>query len=71
MAYEHHQNSGEEIDKSEEASATMSSAPLVCQRCKQPLRIHESLADISPAAFDLLAGAHPRSFSSPPTFNSD
>ena len=32
--------------------------PFVCQRCKQPLRIHDSLSDLSPAAFDLLAGAH-------------
>ena len=30
--------------------------PFVCQRCKQPLRIHDSLSDISPAAFDVLAG---------------
>lgn len=34
----------------------MSAVPFVCQRCKQPLRIHDSLVDISPAAFDLLAG---------------
>jgi beclin len=37
---------------------TMSGVPFVCQRCKQPLRIHESLTDLSPAAFDLLAGTH-------------
>jgi beclin 1 len=36
----------------------MSGVPFVCQRCKQPLRIHESLTDLSPAAFDLLAGTH-------------
>ena len=34
----------------------MSAVPFVCQRCKQPLRVHESLSDISPAAFDVLAG---------------
>jgi hypothetical protein len=34
----------------------MSAAPFVCQRCKQPLRIHESLTDLSPAAIDLLTG---------------
>jgi hypothetical protein len=37
-------------------SATMSAVPFVCQRCKQPLRVHDSLSDISPAAFDVLAG---------------
>lgn len=34
----------------------MSAVPFVCQRCKQPLRVHESLSDISSAAFDVLAG---------------
>ena len=38
----------------------MSGVPFVCQRCKQPLRIHDSLVDISPAAFDLLAGTLPK-----------
>src|SRR5271169_4615143 len=32
----------------------MNGATFVCQRCKQPLKIHDSLTDISPAAFDLL-----------------
>lgn len=36
----------------------MSGVAFVCQRCKQPLQVHESLTDISPAAFDLLAGSH-------------
>ena len=34
----------------------MSAVTFVCQHCKQPLRIHNSLTDISPAAFDLLSG---------------
>ena len=39
-------------------SVRMSGVAFVCQRCKQPLQVHESLTDISPAAFDLLAGSH-------------
>jgi len=37
---------------------TMSAVLFVCQRCKQPLRAHDSLTDLSPAAFDLLASPH-------------
>jgi len=36
----------------------MSAVPFVCQRCKQPLRAHDSLTELSAAAFDLLAGPH-------------
>ena len=38
----------------------MSGVPFICQRCKQPIRIHESLSDISPAALDLLTGTRPK-----------
>ncbi|KAL1921434.1 uncharacterized protein VTP21DRAFT_11150 [Calcarisporiella thermophila] len=38
------------------AQSSSHSPMLVCQRCKQPLRMDESLNDLSPAALDLLLG---------------
>ncbi|KAI8584800.1 hypothetical protein K450DRAFT_168256 [Umbelopsis ramanniana AG] len=41
---------------------TDSTRPLFCQRCRQPLKVEESLADLKPSAMDLLIEekAHPR-----------
>ncbi|KAI9290111.1 autophagy protein Apg6-domain-containing protein [Umbelopsis sp. AD052] len=46
---------------------TDSTRPLFCQRCRQPLKVEESLADLKPSAMDLLIvpleaeeKAHPR-----------
>ncbi|KAG2186728.1 hypothetical protein INT44_002954, partial [Umbelopsis vinacea] len=55
---------------------TDSTRPLFCQRCRQPLKVEESLADLKPSAMDLLIApleaeekAHPRVMPSAVTTN--
>ncbi|KAI8460976.1 autophagy protein Apg6-domain-containing protein [Phakopsora pachyrhizi] len=39
------------------------SVSMVCQRCKQPLRMDESFADLAPSAYDMIASLSDRSSS--------